>query len=216
MIRVAIADDHQMFIDGIRALLSLESTIRVVGESPNGKHLLTHYRKWNPDIVLLDINMPEMDGMDCMSAIFEADPKARVIMLTMFKEHGFINQAMQAGAHGYVMKNAGRAELMTAITKVHGGRKHFGEEAIEAYLGQFKSGRKKQDYQKPEEILTKRELEVLKLVSEEFTSQEIADQLFISLHTVETHRKNLMSKLDVKNTVGLARYAIQHGLVELE
>lgn len=216
MIRIAIADDHQMFVDGIRALLTTEKDVDVIGASPNGRHLLNHYTEWNPHIVLMDINMPELDGIECMNALFDIDKEAKVIMLTMFKDHGFINEAMQEGAHGYVMKNAGRAELMTAINKVHEGRKHFGEEAIQAYLGQFKSGRKKIDREKPEDVLTKRELEVLKLVSEEYTSQEIADALFISLHTVETHRKNLMGKLDVKNTVGLARYAIQHGLVVLE
>lgn len=215
MIRIAIADDHQMFIDGLKALLATEKDVQVVGESPDGQHLLNHYTTWNADIVLMDINMPGMDGMDTMNALFQSHGQAKVIMLTMFKDHGFINQAMQQGAHGYVMKNAGRAELMTAIRKVYKGEKHFGEEAIQAYLSQFKSGRKK-EAPKPEELLTKREMDVLKLVAEEFTSQEIADKLFISLHTVETHRKNLMSKLDVKNTVGLARYAIQHGLVELE
>lgn len=215
MIRIAIADDHQMFIDGLRALLATEKDVAVVGESPDGQHLLNHYSEWNPDIVLMDINMPNLDGMDTMNALFEVHGQAKVIMLTMFKDHGFINQAMQRGAHGYVMKNAGRAELMTAIRKVCRGEKHFGEEAIQAYLSQFKSGKKK-EIPKPVEVLTRREMDVLKLVAEEFTSQEIADKLFISLHTVETHRKNLMSKLDVKNTVGLARYAIQHGLVELE
>lgn len=215
MIRIAIADDHQMFIDGLKALLATEKDVLVVGESPDGQHLLNHYAGWKPHIVLMDINMPGMDGLETMNALFLADPHAKVIMLTMFKDHGFINQAMQQGAHGYVMKNAGRTELMTAINKVFRGDKHFGEEAIQAYLGQFKSGKKKQE-QKPEEILTKRELEVLILVAEEYTSQEIADKLFISLHTVETHRKNLMSKLEVKNTVGLARYAIQNKLIALD
>ena len=219
MIRVAIVDDHQMFIDGIRALLSTEKGVEVVGESSNGAGILESYATWKPDVILMDINMPGKDGLETLAELFKQDVGAKVIMLTMFNDHAYINRAMTEGASGYVMKNAGRIELMQAIQKVVAGEKHFGEEAIQAYLSQFTAAKRQKEQNAPpapSEILTKRELEVLVLVAEEFTSQEIAEELFISLHTVETHRKNIMSKLDVKNTVGLARYAIQHGLVVLD
>ncbi len=216
MIRVAIADDHQMFVDGVKALLSDEPGIVMIGEAETGKQVMDEYAAWNPDVLLMDINMPEMDGLEAMAELFKIDSNARVILLTMFKDHAFINRAMQEGAYGYVMKNAGREELVTAITRVSNGEKHFGEEALQAYLSQFSPAKKEKERQGPEHLLTKREMEILKLVAEALTSQEIADQLFISLHTVETHRKNIMSKLDLKNTAGLTRYAIQYGVVELD
>lgn len=220
MIRLAIADDHQMFIEGMKALLSGEKEIQVVGEASTGSEVLEKYASWKADVVLMDINMPEMDGLEAMAELFKVDVNAKVILLTMFKEHAFINRAMQEGARGYILKNAGREELMSAITKVANNEKHFGEEALQAYMSQFSASKnaskKKREEEGPEALLTKREVEVLKLVAEALTSQEIADQLFISLHTVETHRKNIMSKLHMKNTAGLTRYAIQYGLVELD
>jgi len=215
MIRLAIVDDHQMFIDGLKALLANEPDIEVVGSSMTGQHFLEHYDTWRPDVTLMDINMPDKDGLETLTDLQKRDANVRVIMLTMFKEYVFINQSMQLGASGYIMKNAGKAELVEAITEVYNGGKHFGAEAIEAFIHQA-SARESKERKQPKEILTRRELEVLKLVAEEYTSVEIGEKLFISLHTVETHRRNLLSKLDVRNTVGLARYAIQNGLVSLE
>lgn len=214
-ISISIVDDHRMFSDGLKSLLEQSSALEVTSQFENGQSLLDAFESQVPDVVLMDINMPGIDGIQTMSKLLENFPDARVVMLSMLNDHEHINLAMEEGAYGYVLKNAGREELLKVINKVHDGDKHFGEEAMKAYMSKFLKPKKKASTPPPQ-ILTKRELQVLTLVAEGLNSQEIADQLFISLHTVETHRRNLMSKLDVKNTVGLARYAIQNGLVELD
>ncbi len=211
MIKIIIADDHQMFIDGIKSLLVNEKGIKVIGEAVNGKQVLSLLEKEQADIVLLDVNMPEMDGIEATKLIKQKYATVKVLMLTMYNNQEFIFGLMNAGASGYILKNTGKTELLEAITAVNNGKTYYSKDVTETILQNFS---KKTTEQKVEAAhLTEREKDVLKLIAQEYNTQEIATQLFISANTVETHRKNLLSKLQAKNIAGLVKFAIQSGLV---
>lgn len=211
MIKVIIADDHQMFIEGIKSLLVGEKEMSIVGEAANGKLLLELLEKQFADVVLLDISMPVMDGLEAAKIIRQKYPATRIIMLTMHNNAEFVFGLINAGATGYILKNTGKTELVSAINTVHGGKTYYSEDVTQTILQNIQ--------QKPaaEKVaaaqLTPREKDILCLIAKEYNTQEIADELFISTHTVETHRKNLLNKLNAKNIAGLVKYAIQSGLV---
>lgn len=210
-VKIIIADDHQLFIDGIKALLeSME--VEVVGEANDGKELLRLMASTEVDLVLMDVNMPVMDGVEATKAIRETYPDAKVLMLTMHSSRDYIQRLLRAGANGYVLKNTGRAELEEAIATVMAGDAYFSAEVTQRIMEGLQN--KKSQAREMVVELTPRELDVLKLIAQEMTSNEIAEQLFISHHTVETHRKNLISKLNVRGSAGLVKYAIQEGLVD--
>ncbi len=211
MINIIIADDHQMFIDGVKALLAGEQDMRVTGEALNGKQVLALLEKEQADVILLDVNMPEMDGIETTRHIRQRWPDVKILMLTMYNNQEFIFGLMNAGASGYILKNTGRAELLEAIHAVTKGKTFYSKEVTETILQNFT---KKPGEQKVEAAqLTEREKDVLKLIAQEYNTQEIAAKLYISPNTVETHRKNLLSKLHAKNIAGLVRFAIQTGLI---
>lgn len=211
MIKIIIADDHQMFIDGIKSLLVNEKGIKLVGEALNGKEVLSLLDKEKADIVLLDVNMPEMDGIEATKQIRQRYPLVKILMLTMYNNQEFVFGLMNAGASGYILKNTGKAELLEAIKSVNEGKTFYSKEVTETILQNFT---KKPEEQRVEAAhLTEREKDVLKLIAQEYNTQEIAAELFISTNTVETHRKNLLSKLQAKNIAGLVKFAIQTGLV---
>jgi DNA-binding NarL/FixJ family response regulator len=211
MIKIIIADDHQMFIDGIKSLLVNEKGIKLVGEALNGKEVLSLLDKEKADIVLLDVNMPEMDGIEATKQIRQRYPLVKILMLTMYNNQEFVFGLMNAGASGYILKNTGKAELLEAIKSVNEGKTFYSKEVTETILQNFT---KKPEEQRVEAAhLTEREKDVLKLIAQEYNTQEIAAKLFISTNTVETHRKNLLSKLQAKNIAGLVKFAIQTGLV---
>ena len=213
MIKVIIADDHQMFIDGLKSLLKTHKTISIVGEANNGAQVLELLTKTNADIILMDVNMLVMDGIEATKQVRQKYPDIKVLMLTMFNSRDYIEKVLRAGAHGYILKNTGKDELHEAIDKVVKGESFFSKEVTERIMEGLQ--KKKSNDTDPMGVeLTDREKDVLKLIAEELTTQEIAEKLFISHHTVETHRKNLISKLNVKNIAGLVKYAIQNGLVE--
>lgn len=213
MIRLIIADDHRMFIDGIKALLKNEKEIKVTGEALNGVHLLRLLEKETPDVILMDINMPEMDGVEATKLITTKYPRVKIIMLSMHSTKEFVAGMIEAGAAGYILKNTGKKELVEAIQAVSQGKSYYSREVTEVIMESFKNPSKKN--QNPElPQLTDREKEVLKLIAQEFSTKEIADKLFISPNTVETHRKNVMSKIGAKNMAGLVKYALQLGLID--
>ena len=208
-----IADDHQMFIDGIKALIKNEKEIEVIGQALNGKALLLMLDAILPDIVLMDINMSEMDGIEATRTITQKYPMVKVIMLSMHSTKEFVAGLIEAGASGYILKNTGKKELVDAIQQVSKGKSYYSEEIMKLMMDSFKNPASK--IQNPElQQLTEREKDVLKLIAAEFSTKEIADKLFISPNTVETHRKNLLSKLKAKNLAGLVKYAVQMGLAD--
>lgn len=213
MIKVVITDDHQIFIDGLKALLSIMEGVELVGEANNGLELLEVLKKQEVDIILMDVNMPEMDGIEATKEVLQQYPDMKVLMLTMFGTQDYIQKLLKAGAQGYLLKNTGRDELENAIRTLVGGGTYYSKEVTDRIMeGLQKKKKQDQDYRLVE--LTEREKEVLVLIAEEMTTQEIADKLFISHHTVETHRKNLISKLNVRNVSGLVKYAVQQGMLD--
>lgn len=216
MIRLLLADDHQLFIDGLRAVLKTEPSIDVVSQALNGEQVLNALASYPVDIVLLDINMPNTKVIDLTQEISKNYPKVKIIILTMHHGTRYYLKLLQLGIKGYLNKSAEKKEVIEAIHKVHEGEVYITREITDhAGLG------KKETYSSfdnslssPHDLLTKREIEILKLVVQEYSNHEIADKLFISTGTVDTHRKNIILKLGVKNTVGLIKYAFKNGLVE--
>lgn len=213
MVKIVIADDHQMFIDGIKALLASNVSLSIVGEAHNGQEALSLLLAKKADLVLLDMNMPVMDGMATLKVIKEKHPATKVIMLTMFSTRDYIEKLLKAGADGYILKNTGKEELTRGIETVMRGQSFFSKEVTERIMEGLQGKRSERNSYGQIE-LTEREKDVLKLIVKEMTTQEIADKLFISVNTVETHRKNLISKLNVRNIAGLVKYALQSGLAE--
>ena len=211
MIRIIIADDHLMFIDGIKALLANEQEVNIAGHALNGAEVLSLLEGEKADIILMDVNMPVMDGIETTKEVRRKYPEVKIIMLTMHNNQEFIYGLIKAGASGYILKNTGKQELMTAIRTVYSGKTFYSEDVKETIMQNISQ---KPAGQKTEAAhLTDREKEVLKLIAMEYSTNEIAEKLFISANTVETHRKNLLSKLNAKNIAGLVKFALQTGII---
>lgn len=210
-IKIMIADDHQMFRDGIKALLADEKAIRVVDDVGDGEALFESLKTHEADLVLMDIQMPNKGGITATKELKELDKEVQVLALTMSDDDHQIFKMVEAGASGYILKNTGRNELITAIKAVAGGDSYFSRE-VSQKLFQHLTQNQTPKRNLKETQLTNREVEILKLIAEELTNQEIADRLCISTRTVDTHRRNLMQKLDVKNSAGLVKYALKHDL----
>lgn len=218
-LNVYIADDHQLFIEGVKALLRDAENIRITGEAENGEALLALMEKGPCDVVLMDINMPVMGGMDTTKRVREKYPDVKVLALTMFDDTLHISEMIKAGASGYLLKNAGKEELINAITRVARGEKYVSNEVsvkiIEKMFSSDQSnGGMMQNAPARKAELTRRELEIIRLIAKEHTNNEIAAILNNSPMTIITHRKNLLRKLGVKNTAGLIKYAMNHGLLD--
>lgn len=211
-IRVLIADDHTLVRSGIRALLERLPGIEVVAEATNGREVLNLLRSCHPDVVLMDISMPHLNGLDATRHMVRTFPNIRVLILSMHDSEEYVRQALDAGAAGYLQKDADLAELSTAINAVNRG---------EAYLSPVIAKRVIKDYVRrvdrnaaAREPLTPRQREVLQLMAEGTTTRKIAEALDISVKTVETHRAQLMERLDIHDVAGLVRYAMRTGLVQ--
>lgn len=199
MIRLAIAEDHQALIDGIELLLKYEEDISIIGTANNGEELLDIVKLKEPHVVLTDIRMPKMDGIAVTKAIKQQFPHIKVIAFTMFDQSDAVQQMLAAGASGYLLKNSALTEVLEAIHTVYKGDNYFDANInIEATNQNKKKG-----------VLTKRQVEILELVAQGKTSREIADQLFIGTHTVDTHRKNMIRILGLKGKGELMRYALE-------
>jgi DNA-binding NarL/FixJ family response regulator len=214
MIEILIADDHAMFVDGIESILEGQNEIMVKGKCYDGPSVLKFMEKSTIDIMLLDVNLPGMSGIEVCKEVLAKYPKTKIIAISMFNEESFVSEILNNGAKGYILKNTGREELMLAIKKVYGGESFFSKDVTETIMKGLMNQRKASS--KNTSLLPKisrRETEVLKLIVEEFTTQEIADKLFISLKTVESHRSSLLAKLSARNTAGLVRIAMENSLV---
>ncbi|MFZ1528080.1 MAG: response regulator transcription factor [Ferruginibacter sp.] len=203
-IKVFITDDHYMVIEGIRSLLQNEQGIEWMGHASNAGSCLAFLAEQRPDVILMDISMPGMSGIDLCREVKQKYPSVNVIGLSTFNQHSFISKMMENGASGYVLKNATQAELMEAIGEVAKGKIFLSDEAAASL-------RKDNNVQAP--VITRREKEVLELIAEGLTNAEIATKLFISIATVDTHRKNLLVKFQTKNTASLVKTAVQLQLI---
>jgi DNA-binding NarL/FixJ family response regulator len=205
-IRIAIVDDHQVVIDGIGAMLAGSEQIEVIGTAHNGRDAINLVRILKPDLVLMDISMPEMDGIESTQMLSRQHPETKILMLSMLKEQSMVKRALDHGALGYVLKNEGKETLVEAIKQVASGQKYLSEGVLE--------NQKKKTKTLIGPQISRREKQVLKLIVNEYTAKEISDELFISINTVDSHRKNLLMKLDARNTAGLVRMAIEYDLLK--
>jgi DNA-binding NarL/FixJ family response regulator len=209
-IKVGITDDHLLVINGLRAMLDKFAHISVIFSENTGDALLKRLKEDQPDVLFLDIQMPGSNGIDLCKQITRDYPDVKVIALTNFEESHYIKQMMRNGAQGYLLKNTDQNTLIEAIETVYKGQQYIDKYMQNALLNEMISGKKRNI---SEVFLTKRELEILELIAKEHTNQEIADKLFISLRTVQTHRLNITQKLDAKNTAALVKEAYKRGLI---
>ncbi len=213
-IRVVLADDHTILREGIRSLLEPEDHIEVVGEAETGKEAVQKVEELEPDVILMDISMPEMNGIKATSEISEKYPDVKILILTMHDEEGYVQPIIKAGASGYVIKRTATRELVSAIEAVVQGNTILHPSVTDRLLeGESSAGGSKDGDMY--DGLTDRELEVLTLIAEGLTNQEIADELYISIKTVQAHRANIMDKLGLNDRVALTKYAIKKGLISL-
>lgn len=208
MIKVLLADDHQIFLDGLQAILKGEKDIKVEAEALNGEQVLAALKHFSVDILVLDIEMPGISGIETAAIVRQQYPQVKILMLTMHDRKEFIDQLLALDVEGYILKNKGIEQLVDALRAISIGGTYFGQEVMAALRPS-----KAKPMIAGSVSLTKRETEVLKLIAKEYTSPEISKALFIAESTVETHRRNLISKLGVKGSLGLVRWAVEKGYV---
>lgn len=214
MIRLFITDDHEMYLEGLALLLGRQEGIEVIGTAASGKDLLERLPGIQADILLLDVYLPDMGEEDLLRQIRAQRQDLKIIYLTLLRGTRYIHKLIRHHIQGYLLKNAALEELLTAIRTVQNGDNYFSKEInIGDRDEDFRSTITINDRQ-IDEILSRRELEVLKLICKEYSNAEIAEKLFLSVSTVETHRKNLIAKLGVNNTVGLVKFALRHKLID--
>jgi DNA-binding NarL/FixJ family response regulator len=216
LIKVILVDDHTIIRDGIKALLRESDGISVVGEAGNGKDLINMLPTVAADVILMDLNMPEMDGFEATSYLREKFPEVRVLVLSMLDHESYIAKVFEAGANGYLLKNTGREEMVCAIKIVAKGGRYLCSDIGFNLLNKLKSPSYKaaeNTEDKQTRDLSQREVEILKLIADGLTNAEIADKIFTSKRTVETHRQNIIEKTKAKNTAALIKYAIGKGII---
>jgi two-component system response regulator NreC len=213
-IRVLLADDHTILRAGLRIMLNAQADIEVVGEASNGLEAIRESARLVPDVVIMDITMPDRNGIDATRDIKKAQPDVKVLMLTMHENEAYLFQSLRAGASGYMMKESADTDLIMAIRTVQSGRFYLSAAAqammVGDYLQRVHSGEEKDSYND----LTEREREILKLVAEGLTNNQIAERLIISPKTVDTHRTHVMDKLNLHSRAELVKYAMRRGLLD--
>ncbi len=202
-----IADDHQVLLDGLVMMLDNSDKIKVVTSASNGREVLAKLPEHEVDVLLMDIQMPELDGYETAKIVSEKHPNVKVITLSMHSERIYIERMYEAGVAGYLLKSAGKEEIVKAIEKVYNGETYFSSEVAVAMLS--KPSSKKTSI--TASSLTRREKEIMELIASGMTNPEIAEKLFLSTDTIKTHRKNMMRKLNVNNTAALVKFALENG-----
>jgi len=216
MIRILIAEDHLMVRAGIRALLEKAGDIHILGEASNGQEAVDMTRELKPDVLVMDIMMPRMNGLQAAEKIRDLRLSTRILLLSMYAEAGFVHQALQCGVEGYVLKSSVSDELLQAVRTVANGKTFLSEPISEIVVESAIHPHSAGSESDPFSNLSPREKEILQLIAEEHTSAEIAKLLFITEKTVEKHRASMMEKLNVRSLVGLVRAAVKYHLVDLD
>jgi DNA-binding NarL/FixJ family response regulator len=214
-INILLVDDHDIVRDGIRMLLEDEVGFKIAAEAENGKQAITACKKHDIDLVVMDISMPKVNGIEATETIKELFPEIKILALTMMDEDQHIRQMIKAGASGYILKSSDKIELVDAITTILEGKHYFSDDATRSVMMDLVKGPTQEKSSDPGNI-TDREKQVLELIVKQYTNQEIAQELHISTRTVDAHRRNLLQKTGAKNTAGLVTYAIKYNLADIE
>ena len=215
-IRVLIADDHKIMLAGLRSLLEKQSDIDVVGEAENGRKAVQMAQEKKPDVIVMDVSMPDLNGIEATTQIKESVPDSRVIALSMHSDKRFVMGMLRAGAAGYLLKDCASQELANAIAQVAGGKKYLSPEITGVVIDDFLQGGAAEEDETVASVLSAREREVLQLIAEGWSTKQIASHLYVSIKTIETHRRQIMKKLDLHSIADLTKYAIREGLTSVE
>jgi DNA-binding NarL/FixJ family response regulator len=215
-ITVFLTDDHTVFRDGLRYLLEAQSDIKVIGDAANGRDAVKDIKRLNPNIVIMDIAMAGMNGIEATEQITQKNPATQVIILSMYSSSEHILRSFNAGARGYLLKESAGSEVVDAIRSVHAGNRYLSRTVSDQIWDMHLTTGKNGEAKDPLVLLSRREREVLQLVVEGKTSSEIAEVLFLSSKTVDTYRARIMHKLNIKDIPNLTKFAIQHGLIALD
>ena len=213
MIKVFIVDDHEMYVEGLALLLGKQQDIAVVGTAATGAALLQQLPLLKDAILLLDVQLPGSNEEDLLKEIRQLHPEQKILYLTLMRGTRYIHKLLRHQVQGYILKNATVEELLTALRQVAAGNTYFSKEIDVLGNNDFRSTLTLEE-KKIQDILSKREIEILRLICKEFSNNEMAEKLFLSVSTIETHRKNIIAKLGVNNTVGLVRFALKNNLIE--
>jgi len=215
-IRVLIADDHKIMLAGLRSLLEKQTDFDVVGEAENGRKAVQMALEKTPDVVVMDVSMPDMNGIEATTQIVETNKKTRVIALSMHSDKRFVMGMLRAGASGYLLKDCASQELANAIYQVAAGKKYLSPEITGVVIDDFLLGGASEGVAATASVLSAREREVLQLIAEGWSTKQIASHLYVSIKTIETHRRQIMKKLDLHNIADLTKYAVREGLTSIE
>jgi len=212
-IKVLIVDDHQLFREGLANLIGGSDEIDVIAQAENAKQAIEMTSKLNPDVVIMDIGLPEINGMEATKILKKKYPSIKIIALSMHSDKHYIKGMLEVGASGYLLKNSTHNQVMEAVKSVYNGKKYLSstitEVLIDNYLG-------KDEQSNEESLLTQRESEILKLIAEGISTRDIAKKLFVSVKTIGTHKQNILEKLNLKSTTDLVKYAIKHEIISLD
>jgi two-component system, NarL family, nitrate/nitrite response regulator NarL len=214
-VRILIVDDHEIIHNGIKDILRSEEEYDIVGHAFDGQEAIEKTKALNPDLIMMDISMPIMNGIEAVKAIKELNVGARIIALTQHSDNEYITEMFKAGANGYLLKNSRKDEFIEAIETVLKKRRYLSYNLSEQLINSSIDNNKQAPASQETIHLTRREIEIIQKIAEDKNNQEIADELFISLRTVETHRRNLMQKLKVKSVVAIIKYAVSNKLIDL-
>lgn len=214
-IRLLLVDDHPIVLDGIKSHLCAQPEFEVVGDASNGQDALRKAKLTLPDVILMDISMPHMNGLEAIGHLRKQVPNAKVLILTMHESKEYIAQVVRSGARGYLLKDSAPAELVGAIKAVHNGEVYFSPSVSKVLVQEISDGTHRAANGMDQQPLTDREREVLSLIAEGLLNKQIADRLGIGVRTIETHRERIMRKLDIHTVAGLTKYAIARGMTSM-